>query len=108
MGELIDELMSQAMCAMCGEGVHFEAGRVACDGCDLPTDCCLCEPLPILRAYTDPPPEVRALESRESPARRLALPSGSGRESSSKRRTPKPKPKPAPEPAPTRRRRPTR
>ena len=28
---------------MCGRGVHYWEGRVACDGCDLPTDSCLCE-----------------------------------------------------------------
>ncbi len=41
----IDEFMIGAICSMCGIGVHFEAGRVACDGCDLPTDCCRCQVL---------------------------------------------------------------
>ncbi|MGH9184399.1 MAG: hypothetical protein ACRD0U_01050 [Acidimicrobiales bacterium] len=36
--------MAGATCAMCLRGVHYKRGRVACDGCDLPTDCCLCEP----------------------------------------------------------------
>jgi hypothetical protein len=31
-----------AICAMCGGGVHDDRGRVACNGCDLPTDLCLC------------------------------------------------------------------
>jgi hypothetical protein len=35
--------MDNASCVMCGRGVHYEAGRIACDGCDLPTDCCLCQ-----------------------------------------------------------------
>lgn len=35
--------MADARCAMCMRGVHDKEGRVACDGCDLPTDCCLCE-----------------------------------------------------------------
>lgn len=34
--------MAGAICVMCGNGVHDYRGRVACDGCDLPTDCCLC------------------------------------------------------------------
>lgn len=32
-----------ATCVMCGRGVHYLEGRVACNGCDLPTDCCLCQ-----------------------------------------------------------------
>lgn len=40
----MDALMSSATCAMCLRGVHYKEGRVACDGCDLPTDSCLCEP----------------------------------------------------------------
>ena len=35
--------MAGATCVMCGSGVHYKEGRVACDGCDLPTDSCLCE-----------------------------------------------------------------
>lgn len=35
--------MVGALCAMCLRGVHYKEGRVACDGCDLPTDCCPCE-----------------------------------------------------------------
>lgn len=34
--------MDNATCVMCGRKVHFEEGRIACDGCNLPTDCCLC------------------------------------------------------------------
>ncbi|HEV3401573.1 MAG TPA: hypothetical protein VG078_07090 [Acidimicrobiales bacterium] len=40
------DLLAGAICVMCSRGVHWEAGRVACDGCDLPTDCCLCDPVP--------------------------------------------------------------
>lgn len=36
------EYLSGARCVMCLRGVHNREGRVACDGCDLPTDCCLC------------------------------------------------------------------
>ncbi|MGH9190002.1 MAG: hypothetical protein ACRD0Q_08230 [Acidimicrobiales bacterium] len=35
--------MDNARCVMCERGVHFEEGRIACDGCNLPTDCCLCQ-----------------------------------------------------------------
>jgi len=38
------DILAGAVCGMCSRGVHWEAGRVACDGCQLPTDCCLCEP----------------------------------------------------------------
>ena len=38
------DILAGAVCSMCSRGVHWEAGRVACDGCQLPTDCCLCEP----------------------------------------------------------------
>ncbi len=41
------DLLAGAVCVMCSRGVHWEAGRVACDGCDLPTDCCLCDPVPL-------------------------------------------------------------
>jgi hypothetical protein len=48
---VVDGFMAGATCVMCNLGVHYKEGRVACDGCDLPTDCCLCEPSP-----TPPPP----------------------------------------------------
>ncbi len=38
------DILAGAVCGMCSRGLHWEAGRVACDGCALPTDCCLCEP----------------------------------------------------------------
>lgn len=38
--------MTGALCAACSSGVHDDRGRVACDGCDLPTGCCLCDPGP--------------------------------------------------------------
>ncbi len=41
------DMLAGAVCVMCSRGVHWEAGRVACDGCNLPTDCCLCEPVPV-------------------------------------------------------------
>ena len=41
----MEPFMEGACCVMCNRGVHWEAGRVACDGCDLPTDCCLCDPV---------------------------------------------------------------
>jgi hypothetical protein len=52
-----------ASCVMCGRGVHENRGRVACDGCDLPTDSCLCD-----RVEPPPPPEQR--EPRRRRARR--------------------------------------
>jgi len=39
------DLLAGAVCVMCSRGVHYSEGRVACDGCKLPTDCCLCEPV---------------------------------------------------------------
>ena len=39
-------LTERATCVMCGRGVHNLEGRVACDGCNLPTDCCLCQEEP--------------------------------------------------------------
>jgi len=36
--------MDDARCSMCGSRVHVEEGRIACDACNLPTDCCLCPP----------------------------------------------------------------
>ena len=39
------DMLAGAVCVMCSRGVHWEAGRVACDGCALPTDCCLCDPV---------------------------------------------------------------
>ena len=44
--------MAGATCVMCGSGVHYKEGRVACDACDLPTDSCLCE---ATRARPRPP-----------------------------------------------------
>jgi hypothetical protein len=41
----MDEILTQASCAMCGKGVHIDdghEGRVACDGCNLATDNCTC------------------------------------------------------------------
>ena len=52
----MDPFMSGATCAMCRRRVHYNAGRVACDGCDLPTDCCLCEPLTGPAAVSSKPP----------------------------------------------------
>jgi hypothetical protein len=43
----MEDFMEKASCVMCNRKVHWEAGRVACDGCDLPTDCCLCDPVPL-------------------------------------------------------------
>lgn len=40
---VVDPFMTGATCVMCRRGVHYREGRVACDGCDLPTDSCLCE-----------------------------------------------------------------
>jgi hypothetical protein len=40
----MEQFMEGGRCVMCDAGVHWEAGRVACDNCNLPTDCCLCEP----------------------------------------------------------------
>ncbi len=42
-GVIVDQFMTGATCVMCRRGVHYREGRVACDGCDLPTDSCLCE-----------------------------------------------------------------
>ncbi len=39
------DFLDNAICAMCSRGVHMEAGRIACNGCNLPTDCCLCPPV---------------------------------------------------------------
>lgn len=41
------DMLTGAVCVMCSRGLHWDAGRVACDGCDLPTDCCLCDPAPV-------------------------------------------------------------
>jgi len=40
----MDELVDQARCALCGEGVHIDGheGRIACDGCNMATDSCTC------------------------------------------------------------------
>ena len=48
------DMLAGAVCVMCSRGVHWEAGRVACDGCDLPTDCCLCDPVPVPSAPRQP------------------------------------------------------
>ncbi len=48
----MEQWMEGGRCVMCDAGVHWEAGRVACDRCDLPTDCCLCEPI----GSQSPPP----------------------------------------------------
>lgn len=36
--------LSNATCALCGAGVHFDdhEGRVACNGCGMATDNCTC------------------------------------------------------------------
>ncbi|HVL92801.1 MAG TPA: hypothetical protein VM264_05595 [Acidimicrobiales bacterium] len=44
MGDTPPDYMSGASCAMCGSGVHYVEGRVGCNACSLPTDCCLCPP----------------------------------------------------------------
>ena len=44
MGDTTPDYMSGASCAMCGSGVHYVEGRVGCNACGLPTDCCLCPP----------------------------------------------------------------
>lgn len=38
--------MTGAVCAACSSAVHDDKGRVVCDGCDLPTGCCLCSAPP--------------------------------------------------------------
>jgi hypothetical protein len=39
----IEELLASSRCAQCGASVHMnEAGRVACDDCNLPTEECEC------------------------------------------------------------------
>ena len=43
----MEKFMEEGRCVMCDRRVHWEAGRVACDGCNYPTDCCLCEPEPV-------------------------------------------------------------
>lgn len=52
--------MDNATCVMCNRGVHYVAGRIGCDGCDLPTDCCLCPPTT--------PPENKSVAPPEPPA----------------------------------------
>ena len=43
----IEELVRQGSCALCGNGVHIDSheGRVACNGCNMATDNCTCEPV---------------------------------------------------------------
>ena len=39
----LEELLTAGSCAACGARVHMnEAGRVACNDCDLPTEECEC------------------------------------------------------------------
>jgi len=44
LGDIPPDYMKGASCAMCGSGVHYVEGRVGCNACSLPTDCCLCPP----------------------------------------------------------------
>jgi hypothetical protein len=43
----LDDILRRGSCALCGRGVHLDdkEGRVACDGCDIPTDNCTCTPV---------------------------------------------------------------
>ena len=50
--------LSGAICATCGSGVCDVDGRVACDSCELPTDCCLCPIRPVLRRSPAPTPAL--------------------------------------------------
>ena len=72
---------------MCRRGVHYREGRVACDGCGLPTDCCLCEPVAGARpaaAVADPgqaalsrpalPPPKRPVAATPLPGRQADEP----------------------------------
>ena len=39
----LEELLAAGSCAACGASVHMdEAGRVACNDCNLPTEECQC------------------------------------------------------------------
>ncbi len=40
----LDDILRRGSCAICGAGVHLDdkEGRVACDGCGVPTDNCTC------------------------------------------------------------------
>lgn len=40
----LDTILSRAVCALCGMGVHIDdhEGRVACNGCNMATDNCDC------------------------------------------------------------------
>ncbi|MGH9164122.1 MAG: hypothetical protein ACRDZW_01235 [Acidimicrobiales bacterium] len=67
MGDTPPDYMSGASCAMCGAGVHYVEGRVGCNACSLPTDCCLCPPQ--LAAPTAPR-ELNAGSDEEAPPRR--------------------------------------
>jgi len=42
----INDIITQASCALCGKGVHIDSheGRVACNGCGMATDNCTCDP----------------------------------------------------------------
>lgn len=42
----LDDILRRGSCALCGRTVHLDdkEGRVACDGCDIPTDNCTCTP----------------------------------------------------------------
>jgi hypothetical protein len=42
----VDELIRRGVCALCNRGVHIDnhEGRVHCDGCNMATDNCTCNP----------------------------------------------------------------
>lgn len=61
---------------MCASGVHEDRGRVACDGCELPTGCCLC-PVAAPRAQA-PAPGPAALGPARDHARLAERILGSG------------------------------
>lgn len=43
----LSDIISQGTCALCGNGVHIDnhEGRVACNGCNMATDNCTCQPV---------------------------------------------------------------
>lgn len=53
------DLLAGAVCVMCQRNVHWVEGRVGCDGCDLPTDCCLCDPVGASAGQTGPSDQNR-------------------------------------------------
>ena len=67
---------------MCRRGVHYHEGRVACDGCGLPTDCCLCEPVAGARPATAVagPDQHRGQPALPPPKRAVAATPLSGRQ----------------------------